>query len=186
VSAFGEALKRLARRDHSEAELTRLLLARGHSPDAVREALQRLRERRALDDARFAAAYSRTRLAGRGLGPRRIRLELRRRGVGPEDLEQGLREALADHSESEGLDRVLRRLWQEGARLPPEKRLVRAWAALLRRGFAPALVRERLAVLLPRRRDMLDDLEHALAPAEDAGADEPGSHESAAEEDETS
>lgn len=178
-----EALKRLARRDYSASELERLLLAEGHSPETVRETLERLRQRRALDDARFAAAYSRSRLGGRGLGPRRIRSELRRRGVGREELEQGLGEALADHPEREALDRVLRRLWQEGQRLTPEKRLMRAWAALLRRGFAPALVRERLAVLLPRRRDMLDALEHAAAPAEAAGEDEPGHDEGPAGED---
>jgi hypothetical protein len=60
------------------------------------------------------------------------------------------------------------------------------WAALLRRGFAPALARERLAVLLPRRRDMLTDLEQALPSSEVPGADEPPHDDDPGEEDEAS
>ena len=42
-SAYQRALRRLARRDHSVAELRRALVERGHAPDEVEAALERLR-----------------------------------------------------------------------------------------------------------------------------------------------
>ena len=42
-SAYQRALGRLARRDHSVAELRRALAARGHEADEVEAALERLR-----------------------------------------------------------------------------------------------------------------------------------------------
>ena len=67
-SAYQRALRRLARRDHSVAELRRALAARGHEPDEVEAALERLRRERYLDDAGFAERFARSRLAHQGHG----------------------------------------------------------------------------------------------------------------------
>ena len=45
-SAYQRALRRLARRDHSEAELRRALATRGHTEEEIEEALSRLRAQR--------------------------------------------------------------------------------------------------------------------------------------------
>ena len=80
AAAYQRALRRLARRDHSVAELRRALLERGHDAAEVEAALERLRGERYLDDAGFAERFARSRLAHQGLGRLRIRQGLRQRG----------------------------------------------------------------------------------------------------------
>jgi regulatory protein len=129
----------------------------GHAPEAVEAALERLAEKRALDDERFAANYARSRLAHHGLGRRRIQAALRQRGVAREVVEQGLKAALDEQPERDVLDAVARRLLARVTKDDPRKRLVKAYATLLRRGFPPALVRERLNMLRKGAGDILDD-----------------------------
>ena len=158
-AAYRRAILRLARRDHSAAELRRALLERGYPQDEVDEAIARLVRERCLDDSGYAARFARSRLAHHGLGRTRIRQALRQRGVGRREVEAGLRSALAEVDEKAVVDSLARRYWKAHARVEPEKRLPRLWAFLLRRGFAPALVKERLAELWPRWSDALEGLE---------------------------
>ena len=167
-SAYQRALRRLARRDHSEAELRRALAARGHPEEEIDEALARLRAQRYVDDETFAERFARSRLSHHGHGPARIRQGLRLRGVGREQTEVGLTAALRDVSEDEVLDRAARRYWRQHARVEPARRLPRLWAFLLRRGFAPGLVKRRLRALWPRWSDALEGLEPAELDADDA------------------
>ena len=165
--AYVAALRHLARRDHSEHELRGRLAEAGYGPGPIEAALSRLKAERLLDDNRFAAAFARSRLSGRGLGSLRIGAELRRRGVGHEPIEAALSQALADVPQHEVVDEVIRRLARQSRGQPPERRLRRIWAALLRRGFPPALARARLEVLKPAWRDMLE------SPAFEASSEEP-------------
>jgi regulatory protein len=158
-TAYQRALRRLSRRDHSVADLRRALLERGHSDEDVDAALVRLRHERYIDDRGFAERFARSRLAHAGLGRLRIRQGLSQRGVARADSEAGLAAALQEVDEPAVLDRLARRYWRLHGRSEPEKRLPRLWAFLLRRGFPPGLVRERLAALWPRWSDALAGLE---------------------------
>jgi regulatory protein len=164
-TAYQRALRRLARRDQSVAELRRALLERGHEEPEVENALERLRRERYLDDAGFAERFARSRMTHQGLGRLRVRQGLRQRGVDRSTTEAGITAALGEVDERELLDGLARRYWRQHARVEPSRRLPRLWAFLLRRGFAPALVHERLAALWPRWRDALEGLEPA-EPAE--------------------
>ena len=164
-TAYQRALRRLARRDHSAAELRRALLDRGHDPDEVEAALDRLRRERYVDDAGFAERFARARMAHQGHGRLRIRQDLRQRGVDRSTAEAGIAGALREVDEKAVLDALARRHWRQHAAAPPERRLPRLWAFLVRRGFAPGLVRERLARLWPRWSDALEGLE-PLEPVE--------------------
>jgi regulatory protein len=165
-SAYQRALKRLARRDHSVAELRRALVARGHAPEEIEAAIERLRRERYLDDAGYAERFARSRLAHQGHGRALIRQGLRRRGVGRSEAEAGLAGALREVDETAVLDSLARRYWRQHTRSEPKQRLPRLWAFLVRRGFAPGLVRDRLSALWPRWSDALEGLE----PAEPAAA----------------
>lgn len=77
------ALRLLGRREHSREELRKKLRKREWPADRVEALLDRLEQEGALSDLRFARSWVRHR-AGRGLGPTRIRSELRQRGVAPE------------------------------------------------------------------------------------------------------
>jgi regulatory protein len=160
-TAYQRALRRLARRDHSVAEMRQALLARGHEAEEVEAALERLRKDRYLDDGGFAERFARSRLAHQGLGRARIRQGLRQRGVARTEAEAGLAGALREVDERDVLDGLARRYWRQHAGVEPARRLPRLWAFLLRRGFAPGLVHERLAALWPRWKDALEGLEPA-------------------------
>ena len=153
------ALRRLARHDHSVAEMRSALVRSGYPEDEADAAIARLRQERLLDDASFAARFARSRIAHHGLGRHRVRQALRERGVARGATEAGLSEALAEVSEGATLEAVARRYWREHARDEPRRRLRKLWAALLRRGFPAGLVHERLAALWPRHRDALEGLE---------------------------
>jgi regulatory protein len=155
-TAYRRAVLRLARRDHTAAELRRALAARGHEPAEVEAAIERLRRERLLDDRGFAERFARSRMAHQGLGRARIRQGLRQRGVGRDEAESGLRSALAEVDEGRVLDSLARRYWKLHARTEPPRRLQRLWGFLVRRGFGPVLVRERLSALWPRWSDALE------------------------------
>jgi regulatory protein len=167
TSAYSCALRRLARRDHSEEELRQHLVREGHPAGEIEEALARLRRERALDDASFAARYARSRMAHAGLGRNRIRRDLGRRGVARSLTERGLREAATEVSEAEVLDRVARRYWAAHRADDPPRRLRKLWAFLFRRGFPATMVEARLRALWPRLQDALEGLE-PLPADEDA------------------
>lgn len=155
-SAFVDALERLARRDHSETELRRALRRAGHSAQDADAALERLRERRYVDDAAYAERFARSRIEHAGLGTRRVRQALRQRGVARGAAEEGIQKAAAQVDEAAVLERVARAYWRGHGRDEPPQRLRKLWAFLLRRGFPPALVRERLTALWPGAQRKLD------------------------------
>jgi regulatory protein len=164
-TAYRRAILRLARRDHTAAELRRALVARGHEPEEVEAAIERLRRERYVDDEGYAERFARSRLANQGLGRLRIRQALRQRGVGRGETDAGIRRAAAEVDEKAVLDGVARRYWKQHARIEPERRLARLWAFLVRRGFPPGLVGERLSALWPRWSDALLGLEPGEEPA---------------------
>ncbi len=134
---YQKAVRLLARRSRSEAELRRLL---GHSaaPGALEPALARLRELGYLDDRRFAASLALYARDVEKFGAERTRRELRRRGVAEPLAAPILAELYPAQNEP-----ALLRAWLEKKRLRPP-RDARETARLYRRlrlaGFAsPAI-----------------------------------------------
>jgi regulatory protein len=160
-SASARAAARLSLRDHSEHELRQVLARKGHAAAEIDAVVERLLRERGLDDARMAERFASVRLTRRGHGTRRIRQDLLKRGIARPLVERGLKLALADTPEAEGLDTTAQRYWISHARVAPEQRLKRLWAFLLRRGFPEPLVRQRLRELWPTWRDALEGLEAA-------------------------
>jgi regulatory protein len=83
------ALDALARRDHASAELRRKLLEKGYDAAVVVPLVDALRTEKLLDDRRYTenfVAYH----AARGEGPKRVRAELRRRGLEGMQVEECL------------------------------------------------------------------------------------------------
>lgn len=83
ASAYATAVSLLARRDYASGELTEKLRERGFPAGEISEAVVDLRERRVLDDQRYAGNFLSYR-AARGQGPARIRRDLEAAGVAPE------------------------------------------------------------------------------------------------------
>ena len=135
--ARNSAMRLLARREHSRAELRGKLVGRGFESDSVEGLLQGLEEQDLLSDERFAMSLIASR-AETGYGPNRIDLELRNRGVSEELAREALAKAEVDWEESV-TDQVARKFGSDPAQTFPE------WARraryLERRGFDQDAIR---------------------------------------------
>ena len=80
-NAYLEGLKMLARRELSEQQVRQRLARKGHDGDDIDAAIVRLREERALDDARVAGAIARTETGIRRRGKLRVQMQIQRAGI---------------------------------------------------------------------------------------------------------
>ena len=99
-SAHAFAIAQLARRDFSAADLRRKLKERGFAEAAIGLVLKELETSNVVNDNRYGenvVAYR----ARRGLGPARIRQELKRSGLGSEAIQTTM-----DRAKDEGPDFV--------------------------------------------------------------------------------
>ena len=124
------AMRLLARREHTRAELKRKLAARAQDGDDVEALLDDLARRGWLSDERFAEQAARAK--SRRFGPLKLAHYLRSRGVGDEAIASGLRVA-----GSEGVASV-EVVWRSRFKHPPgdEREKLRQVRFLQGRGFA--------------------------------------------------
>ncbi|MDH3389882.1 MAG: recombination regulator RecX [Gammaproteobacteria bacterium] len=140
VNVYNEMRKKamdlLARREHSAQELRQKLSAREFENDAIDEVIQGLRDDGLQSDERFAESYINSRFNA-GIGPLKIRFELRQRGIA-----DGLVDRYLD-SYSERWDRSMRqqRARKYGDAIPDDyaERMKQA-RFLQNRGFSPESV----------------------------------------------
>lgn len=93
VSLRERALRILVRREYSRLELRRRLLEHAASEEELDALLDALEQKKQLSDQRYAE--SRARVLGRKYSSARIGQELRRQGVGDEDMAQTMQDARA-------------------------------------------------------------------------------------------
>lgn len=138
--AKDKALTLLSYKEYTSAELEKRL--REHAgPEAAEEAVERMVELGLLDDDDYAQRYARELSQRKGYGERRIRMELRRKGIAAETVEFAVSHLEADPVEQarELLEKKYP-LWREDERV---KR--RAYGALARRGFDADDIRRAMA-----------------------------------------
>ncbi|MGI6735801.1 MAG: regulatory protein RecX [Anaerovoracaceae bacterium] len=82
------SLRYLTYRDRTEEEMRRYLRRKGFAAEETEAEIEALRELRLLDDVRFARQYLAASFA-RGRGLLRVRRELRQKGVGAFEIEDG-------------------------------------------------------------------------------------------------
>ena len=134
------ALRILAFRALPSTEIRRRLVRKGFVPAAAGEAVAALVAAGLIDDAEFSRHFVRTRARRFRYGPARLARDLRRLGIGQEESERAVQEALA----SEGVDtgELLREAAARKLRslgdVDPQVRRRRLKTYLLRRGFAAA------------------------------------------------
>jgi len=130
------ALRLLARREHSRAELGRKLAPRAESSEALNTLLDSLEQKKQLSNERFAA--ERARVLSRKFGAARIRLDLKSKGVGPDLIAR-----VSGESDLAQARAILARKY----RLPASTREERArrMRFLQSRGFAHEIIRKLLS-----------------------------------------
>ena len=102
------ALKLLAAKSRSVAELRGRLLERRHANKEIVEAvIERLREYGYLDDERYAFGYASLKVRQRPLGRARLERDLKFKQVSSEVAGEALDQVFAETSEEDLLDRAL-------------------------------------------------------------------------------
>ncbi len=134
LSLRGRAIKHLARREHSRAELVRKLTPFG-VPEEIHSVLDQLEQNGLLSDARAATAYVRSHAAR--FGAARMAQTLRTRGISTELIESSLNtEEMPDE-----LQRA-REIWQRkfGHVATDRSEWARQARFLQGRGFSSAII----------------------------------------------
>jgi regulatory protein len=171
----------LSIRPRTRVELDRALRRRGFDDGVVAEVLDRYSEVGMIDDEAFARAWVTSRHHGRGLARRALAGELRRKGVGAEEVGAALHELDSETEEATARALVVRRLPAERASLarangPAERAramLVRRLIGLLaRKGYPPAFAYRVVKEVLAADDDLaaaadLVDLDVAVEDPED-------------------
>ncbi len=129
------ALRMLARRPYSVAEMRRALQKKYPDSSQVPKAIARLRELHYLDDKKFAEHYASSLARNRAYGRYRIRRELKAKLVDYRQIEPALQQAFGETSEPELLEQTLEKKLRT-LRLPLTRpRFHSLCQSLLRRGF---------------------------------------------------
>jgi len=132
------ALSMLDRAPRSAADLKLRLVAKDVDPAIADAIVARYIEVGLLDDRSLAAMIARTRHAERGLAPRVIAGELRRKGIAEDDIAAAL-EPLTDEVQVEAARTLAEARWMRMADLSQAVRTRRLVAYLGRKGYSASL-----------------------------------------------
>lgn len=135
ISLKGRALRYLAGREHSRAELVRKLAPHEEEPGQIERVLDDLQAKDFISEARVVASVINRRAAS--LGGARLRQELQAKGIDPERVRAAVAE-LKD-TELERAQEVWRKRFGEAA--IDTKQWARQVRFLMARGFAAEVVR---------------------------------------------
>lgn len=163
---FDYAVRSLGRQMRSEADLRRLMQRRA-APDetgaaAIAAVVARLREYGYLDDAAFAETYARLRQEDEKLGQRRVKQDLKQKGIHDALIDETLAVRYGQTSEE-----ALARAHMERKRLRKpenEKETARVMRRLVAAGFSTGVIYKIL-----RQWDVPDEALAALDNLEDDG-----------------
>jgi regulatory protein len=162
------ALKALAARAQSAAQIRQKLRSRAERAGDVEEIMARLRDYGYVNDARFAEGFATARLEDR-LGKHRVLRDLRERHVAPAVAEQTVRKVYSSVDETRLVEEFIRRKYRLAAReslFQDDKDLASAFRKLLRAGFTSSVVIQVLK-RFARNPDLLDALEEAPPEVEE-------------------
>lgn len=129
----------------SENELFQRLKLKKIPEETIKEVVSFLKEKRFIDDNVFTRAWLNSRLK-RPFGLRRIRQELRQKGVDKEIIEQETAK-LKDYSEGQTVLDLAKGRLNKLKGVEPDTAKRRLYAYLLRRGFSPEIVIDTLKQL---------------------------------------
>ena len=137
-SLYEYAVGALGRRMRSVAELKRLMRPRvAHQEDAdrlVEAVVERLKQQKYLNDARYAESYSTNRKENEKFGRLRVITDLKARGVHGDVIDSAMKTTYGDTDEVE----LAKKFLQRKRVRPPEdeKATARIFRMLLRAGFS--------------------------------------------------
>lgn len=142
--AFQRAVKLLATKPRSVAELRERLLARCSNKSIVETVIRRLRDYGYLDDAHYALGYASSKLRQQPMGRRRLQQSLRLKKVDRAVADEALDQVFAETSEDELIDRAIQKRIRLRGRPTTREQAKSLVDYLLRQGFPFELVGEKV------------------------------------------
>ena len=146
-TALEVAGRLLSRRPYTEAELRERLARRGLDEDLVEHTLARLGALDLVGDGSFAKQWVEERAERKGLGSRRLRAELERKGVAPDLIEEAL-QAEADSELARATALAAKRV-SKVTHLPLPHQGGRLFTWLVGRGFEQEVAEAAARAVLP-------------------------------------
>ena len=131
------ALKMLARRELSEAQLRQRLLRRQHNSDAIDAAIARLKVDRSLDDERVAGAIARSETGLRKRGRYRVTRQIEAAGIAPSIAKRIVDETFAAIDGDALLTQALARRLRGRTSIADDREFQRLYRYLVTQGFEP-------------------------------------------------
>jgi regulatory protein len=151
TAAMQAALRLLSIRARSEHELVERLRRRGFDAEVVDRVVQDLTNRGLVNDWAFASQRARTRVLNHQVGPRRLKEELRHKGMTKEIVETTVREIFQEVDEEEIARAGAAKRLKSLGHLSAPVALRRLAAYLLRQGFSPDTVQRVVTTLVDHR-----------------------------------
>lgn len=143
--ALEKAVSLLAVRTRTEKEIYDALKRNAYPETAIARVMAYLHESGYLNDADFAGHWAQSRTQ-KGMGPRRIRMELRQKGIDSDTIEDTL-SALSEDEQLTGVRKAAERFSRgRDLTLPSDRQKV--IAALARRGYDFSLARQAIELLV--------------------------------------
>jgi regulatory protein len=151
---FQHAVKLLAAKSRSVAELRERLLEARQTNEAVVEAVvARLREYGYLDDGRYAVGYASLKVRQRPVGRARLERDLIFRKVSSEDAAEALDQVFSETSEAELLDRAIAKRQRLRGQPKTRSEAKGLFDHLLRLGFPYELVSDKVRAAMQTNDD---------------------------------
>lgn len=132
-----DALKMLARRELSEAQVRQRLARRGHQDDAIDGAITRLKEARAIDDARVAELIARTETSVKRRGRLRVTRQIESAGIARAIASRAVAQVFDQIDEAALMDSALAKRMRNRTSIEDEAELHRLYRYLVGQGFEP-------------------------------------------------
>jgi regulatory protein len=138
MSAMSHALKLLAKRDYSKAEMIEKLTQAGFDQSDVEDAVLRLSEYGYLDDEKFTTSFIETRIKQKVVSKQLLEEELRRRKI-----DENIIKAAVDHINDEDLlQRTIKNYLRLKGNPKNLKEVKKLYSYLLRHGFSEEMILE--------------------------------------------
>lgn len=143
--ALEKAVAQLASRARTEKEIVECLKKNAYPEETIARVMARLHDAGYIDDADFAVQWTAARTS-KGLGSRRIRMELKQKGIDPAEIDQ----ALSSVDDQALLDSALKAAQKaaRGKELSSPSDRQKIIAAMARRGYDFSQAKQAIHMLL--------------------------------------
>jgi regulatory protein len=149
-SAFDSAVRSLSRRNHSRWELKTKLLQKGFPSEEIKSALDHVMKLGYLNDQSFAYDYCRHRLKQSPRGRKLLSVELKKRGLSRNLIEQVLDDIYQEFSETDLVAGLVEKWRRSKSDELTESDIAKLAQSLSRKGFDWDCIRPNLPLLNSR------------------------------------